>query len=57
MHTIKEFYPLPRIDDTIDTLHNANWFTTIDLAEGYYQIGVKESDKIKTGFTTHQGTY
>ena len=36
--TVKDKYPLPRIDDTIDQLHGSKFFTTLDLYNGYWQI-------------------
>ena len=53
--TKKDAYPLPRIDETLDALGNANWFTTLDLQSGFWQIPVKKSDIEKTAFATHHG--
>jgi hypothetical protein len=50
-------YPLPRIDDCIDSLNGAISFSSMDLACGYWQIPVKESDKHKTAFTTKSGLF
>lgn len=38
-------YPLPRIDELLETFRTANWFTTLDLASGYWQVEMKEADK------------
>lgn len=55
--TIKNKYPLPRIDETIDHLHGAKFFSTIDLFSGYWQIEIEEKDKHKTAFTTEDGHF
>ena len=55
--TRKDAYPLPRIDTTLDTLHGSQWFSTLDLISGYWQVEVEESDKEKTAFCTTEGLY
>ena len=45
--TVKDCYPLPRFDDTIDALHGSQYFTTLDLFSGYWQIEIDEPDKHK----------
>ena len=55
--TKKDVYPLPRIDDTIDRLQGASYFSSIDLASGYWQIEVDEKDREKTAFVTPDGLY
>ncbi|GBC38977.2 retroviral-like aspartic protease 1 [Rhizophagus irregularis DAOM 181602=DAOM 197198] len=55
--TITDAYPLPRIDDLLEKFRVAKWFTTIDLASGYWQIEMKEEDKEKTAFICNQGLY
>ena len=53
--TIKDAHPLPRIDDTLESLHGAQYFTTLDLKSGYWQVPIKEEDKEKTVFRTSSG--
>ncbi|GET58735.1 retroviral-like aspartic protease 1 [Rhizophagus irregularis DAOM 181602=DAOM 197198] len=55
--TITDTYPLPRINDLLEKFRVAKWFTTIDLASGYWQIEMKEEDKEKTAFICSQGLY
>ena len=53
--TIKDAYPLPRIEDNVDALQGACWFTTLDLASGYWQVEVPPKVREKTVFCTKQG--
>ena len=55
--TRKDAYPLPRIDDTIDMLSGSMFFSTLDLASGYYQVKMDPKDKEKTAVATHIGLY
>ena len=49
--TVKDGYSLPRIEDTLDCLHGAVWFSTLDLKSGYWQVELKEEAKPLTAFT------
>ena len=50
-------YPLPRIDDCLDSLGDAQIFTTLDCNTGYWQVPVAPEDRDKTKFTSYLGTY
>lgn len=55
--TVDDKYPLPNITELFDKLGKSNYFSTLDLASGYHQIEVEESDRPKTAFTTQSGHY
>nr|GEZ13842.1 putative reverse transcriptase domain-containing protein [Tanacetum cinerariifolium] len=55
--TIKNRYPIPRIDDLFDQLQRLNYFSKIDLRFGYHQLRVREEDIPKTAFRTRYGHF
>ena len=55
--TIRNRYPLPRIDELLDRLSDAKYFTKIDLRSGYHQIRVHPDDVPKTAFRTRYGHF
>lgn len=55
--TIKDAYPLPRIDETLDALGSAKWFSTLDLSSGYWQVALDEEAQDKTSFIVRNGLY
>jgi ribonuclease HI len=55
--TIKNKYPLPRIEDLFDEMRGAQVFSKIDLRSGYHQMKIRPSDTSKTAFTTRYGLY
>ena len=55
--TVNNKYPLPRIDDLLDQLRKANFFSKIDLRSGYHEMKIRPSDIPKTAFVTRYGQY
>ena len=51
--TVKDAYPIPRIDETLDGLYGTKCFSTLDLASGYWQVVVALEDRAKTAFSTN----
>ena len=55
--TVSDVYPIPRIAETLEALHGAKWFCSLDLQSGYLQVGMCEANKPKTAMTTPFGLY
>ena len=55
--TIKDAHPLPRIDESMDAMKGARWFSTLDLQSAYNQVRMHPDDQHKTAFTTPFGLY
>ena len=55
--TVKNRYPLPKVEELMDRLHGAQYFTKLDLSSGYHQIRVRESDIHKTAFVSRYGSF
>lgn len=55
--TVKSKYPVPVIEELLDELHGASWFSCLDLMAGYHQIRLKPGEEPKTAFQTHSGQY
>lgn len=50
-------YPIPRVDETLDGLGQAKFFTVLDLESDYHQVNVKLEDRYKTAFRSREGTF
>jgi hypothetical protein len=55
--TVKDSYPIPRIEETLESLSGAQWFSTLDLASGYWQVELDEGAKEKSAFVVRGGLY
>jgi hypothetical protein len=55
--TMKHKHPMPVVDELLDEISGAKWFTKLDFSSGYHQIRMANGDEYKTTFRTHQGLY
>ena len=55
--TVKDCYPIPKIEECLDTLSGAKYFSTMDLQSGYWQLEVDPADRHKTAFITRNGLF
>lgn len=55
--TVRDAFPLPRIEESLDAVGNAKWFSTLDLASGFNQVAMDPADRHKTAFITPFGLY
>ena len=53
----KDAYPLPPIDDSLRLLGSQQWFSTMDLARGYWQVAMSPDAKRKAAFVTNEGLF
>ena len=55
--TVKDTYPLPRMDECLDSLRDTKVFSALDAISGYWQMPIPESGRNKTAFSCHSGLY
>ena len=55
--TVKDAYPLPRIDDSLQLLGHQQWFSMMDLASEYWQVAMSPDASRKAAFVTHEGIF
>lgn len=55
--TIKDAYPIPRVNECLDALANSKWYSCMDLNSGFWQVALDPADKEKTAFATGSGLY
>ena len=56
-HVRIDAYPIPRVDDTLDTLSGSTWFSTIDLRSDYWKVEMAPADRGKTVFCSQEGLF
>ena len=56
-YTVGDSFPIPNIQDILDQLGKARYFTALDCASGYWQLCIREEDKCKTAFSTREGHF
>ena len=54
--TLKDAYPLPRVDDSLDALGGSKWFTTLDMTSGYWQISMDQEARREISICDSQWT-
>ena len=55
--TVKDAYPIPRIDESLSKLGDAKFFTTLDLGSAFWQVPLRKQDRDKTGFACELGLF
>ena len=55
--TVKDSFPLPRVDESLEALSGSQYFTVLDLKSGYFQVPLEEGSKEKTAFATQEGLW
>ena len=55
--TVKDIYPIPRIDESLSKLGDANFFTTLDIGSAFWEVPLRKHDRDKTGFACELGLF